>query len=313
MRYALLLTALLACSKDEEPVDTWDPNAPLAERCFAGIGDPEAGVPEYDAFGPVVPRHCAGTNHQDIAGVERVVFLGDSITAGTPPTHEVQYYRTLLTERLRERFGDVQVDDCSEWGAENVDFMGGGEDAQLTRCFPDAVEPRVTLAIWTMGGNDMFALAQDFDAGLIDVAGVDAGVDASVAQLAETLQFFRDPVRFPAGAHVVFGNLYEYTDASGDLSVCPTATILGFAGVIPEIRDAYVRINEEYVRLAVETGTDVLFLLEHFCGHGFLADDPTNECYRGADTEVWFDGTCIHPTPAGHAQIADQFTSVIDE
>ena len=38
------------------------------------------------------------------AGKPRIVtMLGDSITAGTPPTTEAEIYRTLLTELLRER------------------------------------------------------------------------------------------------------------------------------------------------------------------------------------------------------------------
>ena len=94
---------------------------------------------------------------------------------------------------------------------------------------------------------------------------------------------------------------------------CPTAEIFGFSGTIPELRDAYLRINERFVQTAVETQTDVIFMLEHFCGHGFHADDPDNECYRGPDTELYFDPTCIHPTPAGHARIAEMFTAVIDE
>ncbi len=54
-------------------------------------------------------------------------------------------------------------------------------------------------------------------------------------------------------------------------------------------------------------------MLESFCGHGFYAGDPTNECYRGPDAEVWFDATCIHPNPAGHAAISDMVLDVVGE
>jgi hypothetical protein len=85
----LLLAACQSPPEDLDPAQsTWDPNAPLAERCFAGVGDPSQGLPQYDTFGPEVPRHCMGTDHQDIADLDRVVFLGDSITTGTPPTPE---------------------------------------------------------------------------------------------------------------------------------------------------------------------------------------------------------------------------------
>jgi hypothetical protein len=57
----------------------------------------------------------------------------------------------------------------------------------------------------------------------------------------------------------------------------------------------------------------VIFMLEHFCGHGFHNEDPTTRCYRGPGTGRWFDLTCIHPNPTGHARIAEMFLAVIDE
>ena len=65
--------------------------------------------------------------------------------------------------------------------------------------------------------------------------------------------------------------------------------------------------------IAVDTGTDMLILLETFCGHGFNYDDPDGRCYRGPDAELWFDLTCIHPNPIGHAVIADMFFNVVQE
>ena len=42
-------------------------------------------------------------------------------------------------------------------------------------------------------------------------------------------------------------------------------------------------------------------VLETFCGHGFHKDDPASQCYRGANTPLWFDPfTCIHPNTTGH-------------
>ena len=61
------------------------------------------------------------------------------------------------------------------------------------------------------------------------------------------------------------------------------------------------------------TGTDMTFMLENFCGHGFKAGDPMAPCYRGPGQQNYFDLTCIHPTPKGHDVITDLFTAVIDE
>ena len=57
----------------------------------------------------------------------------------------------------------------------------------------------------------------------------------------------------------------------------------------------------------------MIFALEAFCGHGFNHDDPTAPCYRGPTAPRWFDATCIHPNPLGHANLADMFFAVVEE
>ncbi len=290
--------------------DTWDPDGTIRDNCFPDIGDAEAGFPDYDQFGAVAGRHCSGTDHQDITGIEKVVFLGDSITAGTPPTTNDEIYRARLSVMLQERFGaDLEIADCSRFGARTDDYL----PSQIPECFPD-VEDKRTLVISTMGGNDTFAAAQEvLESGDIDAAA--RVLERAVGYQRDAMWWFRDneDVMFPNGVSVITGNVYEFTDATGDMGACPLAGGLGFAGVIPEIREGYIFINEAFLEIAVETQTDSVFMLENFCGHGFYSDDPDNECYRGPDAERWFDLTCIHPTPAGHAALAQMFADVVDE
>ena len=76
----------------------------------------------------------------------------------------------------------------------------------------------------------------------------------------------------------------------------------------------FVYLNEQMMKTAVETQTDLVFLFEDFCGHGFHRDDPKSPCYRGPNTPLWFDPiTCIHPNTDGHAELAKLFFNVIDE
>jgi len=307
--WIFFLLVLVACARGE-PEDTWD-DLSIRDRCFPGLGDEEKGLPDYDRFDPVVGRHCSGTDHQDIAGVEQVVFLGDSVTVGTPPTTEVEFYRTRLVRMLEERFGPLESRSCAAFGARDRDLLLSSQ-AQIPACFP-TVQDLTTLVVMTMGGNDMFAAAEDMRDG--------ASADAVMDDVLQTGSAFRDAITwfddnaalFPAGVFVIFGTIYEFTDGEGDLGSCPGAQLMGFSGTIPELRDAYIAINEEYVSIAVDTRRDVIFLLLHFCGHGFHAGEPDNECYRGPDAETWFDGTCLHPTPDGHREIAEMFYDVVTE
>lgn len=288
-----------------------DAGSTIADLCFPGVGDPTKPRPDYDSLHPTIGSHCTGTNHQAIGGVEKVVFLGDSITEGTPPTPVWEYYREVLAAELRDAWGaDLEVAECAAWGARTDDLLLAPHQ-QVLSCFPGP-EPKKTLIVMTVGGNDMKAIVDDSIAGDTMEQTI-AKVDGMVALLRDAIVYMKDPVNFPAGSYVVFANNYEFTDGTGEFDSCPGAGLAGYGGVVSAARPAFVHAAEEYMRLAVETGTDMIFLLEHFCGHGFHAGDPANECYRGADAETWFDFTCIHPTPAGHEAIAGLFEATIME
>ena len=290
--------------------DPWVEGASIYENCFADINPIEAGFPVYENFGLNPGHHCQGSDHQNITGVEKLVFLGDSITAGTPPTPADEIWRARFTEAMKARFGDgLEVADCSEFGARTDDYLPD----QIPRCFPGP-EPKRTLIVSTMGGNDLFAAAQAFTGG--------RGLEAALAVLDRAVDYQREALRslreteaerFPAGLFVITSNVYEFTDTTGNLSACPLADQLGFGGQAREVTFATGYVNARFAEVAVETGTDLVFMGEAFCGHGFQAEDPSLPCYRGAGAEPYFDLTCIHPTPAGHAALSDMFTAVVDE
>ena len=200
----------------------------------------------------------------------------------------------------------LDVMNCSEWEAEMDDLP-----TQIAHCFADS-EPEPVLVIFTVGGNDMVDLGQSLASGQ-PTEEVRADFEARLAILESSLQWFRDEdERFSAGVNVIFGNVYEYTDGTNDVGVCPLADLFDVPEGVDEFREGYVAINEAYVDLAVRTQTDVLFLFEHFCGHGFFYDDPENPCYRGPDAEKWFDDTCIHPNPRGHLELAEMVLALVD-
>ena len=316
--------------------DTTGPPPEGFECLSSQFMNPDAPVIDYEQFDPILGSHCKGTNHQDITDIERVVFLGDSVTVGTPPTGAEDFYRSQLADLLVEKFGlsppnglwkQVNPVDgvaltkesgdfvsCSKWGARTDDFkpgMGG----QIDDCFPPDQFEKRTLVVYTMGGNDLAAIAKDGMNGK-PLDELEVMAQSAVEFQREAVLWLTEPDRFPNGVFVVFANVYEFSDGTGDLMSCPQAGLAGFDKPYPnpdELKQLVIGVNEQFMSTAVETGTDMIFLLETFCGHGFRADDPAAPCYRGPDMDTWFDLTCIHPTPMGHTVITDLFNSVIDE
>lgn len=273
---------------------------PTAAQCFADHHFPI--TIDYDQFQPTLGSHCKGTDHQAIEGVEKVVFLGDSITEGTFPTPSSEFYRTVLSGMLGDKFPGVEIAECAENGARMDDLAG-----QIQQCFPD-VEDKRTLVVMTMGGNDIAAWARDD----LSLEAAKADADVVAAELRAAVEsFYADRDRFPAGVYVVFGNVYEFTDGTAELDSCPGANLIGLSGEYLEGAGAVAYLEEQMMKVAVDTGTDLVFMLEEFCGHGYKRDQP-GTCFRGDDAELWFDLTCIHPNPTGHHALADLFANVID-
>lgn len=335
-----------AGATDAGPDTSGDAGPPTAAGCFEAqfVNDATRLGPDYDSIpGVRIGSHCDGTDHQDISGVERVVFIGDSITVGSPPTLSNDFYRVELAERLAARFGLEREEgvlnafrweqwananpvsgmsvvrtagdfaSCAEWGARADDLQRDG--SQLEDCFPPSARSQRNLVILTVGGNDLNNLTQ---------AAIDGAMpDALWAQTREYVQLVRDavtwlkdPARFPAGTDVILANVYEFTDGTGDVGACDTAVIAGFDGdamVGDALREVVVWANLQYMDIAVSTGSDMIFLLETFCGHGYRRDDPEGPCYRGPGQDIYFDLTCIHPNPRGHGVISDLFFSVVAE
>lgn len=292
--------------------------------------------PKYGHLDIEIGSHCKGTNNQDITDIERIVFLGDSVTVGTPPSLPDDGYRSQLADELAMHFDLVAPDllwktpdpfngtaiveesgdfaSCSEWGARTDDLLEGG--MQIENCFAEEDRTKRTLVIMTMGGNDMAAVAQDgLDGVAMDQLWMD--VDKAIQYQRDAMHWFLDdPAKFPNGVFIVYANIYEFTDGTADLVSCPAAGVAGFDmnwADPAELQLMANYANQSFAEIVEETGVDMTFMFETFCGRGFHADDVDSPCYRGADEPTWFDLTCIHPTPDGHDAITDIFLSTITE
>jgi len=315
-----------------------DVQSPIsAEECFGQQWDSIPGfVPDYDAYDPVLGLHCHGTNHQQIQGVERVVFVGDSITSGTPPTSSGDWFRNQLAVELAALYGLQPPDPlwmmvdlngepfsatsgdfacCSKWGARTDDMILPPHQ-QLETCIPESERHKTHLVVMTVGGNDVLKAVQAGWEGE-PLADTWQRIDDFTALQRDAVAWFSDPPdKFPGGVYLIFANNLEYTDGTGDLSDCPGAGMLGLStpwNPTSTFTEMVAAANEAYLSIAVDHQVDMVFLHESFCGHGFNSGDPSAPCYRAGGAPLWFDDTCIHPNAAGHTALAEMVMEIVLE
>lgn len=321
----------------DPPAETEPPPPPeTAADCFSGIWGAAPPV-DYDQFHPVMGTHCFGTNHQDIQGVQRVVFVGDSITVGTLPTTTPDWYRNRLADTFVRRWGlrppawgwrnadpingevfereSGDFASCAKYGARTDDLLMDPH-RQLETCIPEDKRALTTLVVMTIGGNDIYSLLEDVGAN-VDETTLRETYARATRLLREAIVWLKEPGRFPNGVYVVFANTYDFTDHDGamDMATCEGAQLIGMDRPLtdPVLQDILATAQEEHLSIAVDTQTDMIFLGETFCGHGYNAADPSSRCYRGPGADLWLDFTCEHPNAGGHDAIRDMVMAVIDE
>ncbi len=347
----------------------------IGQICFPNVYQPGEPGPFYDPFEPVIGSHCYGTNHQNIFAVEEVVFLGDSVTVGTPNLAHLlsfdneHFYRNKMATWLAGHFdldtggfldwgiwktydylsgkgGNKHTGDfrhCGYWGARTDDIIEGG--GQIYECLPSGGSEDRTLFLMTLGGNDIAKITQvGAEASPEEVAAgypeAWALAESTVQHLENGVAHIKDPEFFPNGSWLVYGNGFEFTDGTGQTSSCtpqmkfdipgvgeidmaelgiPVALLAGYGEwEKPEVQaEIVIWMLDQYMRIAVDYQVDMIWTVESFCGHGYMAAganaDPENMCYIGPDAELYFDESCIHPSPAGHNALFEMFKAVVLE
>jgi lysophospholipase L1-like esterase len=268
-------------------------------------------------------EHFLPTDNNHFFRNQLAEFLASQFDLDTGGFLEFGFWKTW--DALSQSGGSMESGDflnCANWGARTDDFLEGKN--QIANCFPNGGSDKRTLIVFTMGGNDIAKITEKgAEASEEEVA---AGYPEAWAlgqstadYLREAVEWLKDPERFPNGSYVLFANPYEFTDGTGEVTACPTAGLVGFTEwAQPEVqRDIVIELLEQYMQIAVDTQTDMVWLLEHFCGHGYVATgdqaDVNNQCYLGPDTELYFDETCVHPNEAGHTAIYEMFKATVLE
>jgi len=235
-------------------------------------------------------------------GIERVVFFGDSITAGAGASRGSLEYPALMRANDREawpdwsdgalatRFPDLDgnILDVSRGGAVTGDLMGQLDRLEGQLGATPADGP--TLVVVTIGGND----AQQ---ALFPGADADAILDATLANMQDWVDALRDGSVLSGPVEVVATNIYEPSDGAGQTEACFFG--IDYAALLPKL-EAY---NEDLGAWAEAEDVAISDLRGHFLGHGFV---------DGAGDDLWLASDCIHPNDRGHHEIRRLFLASID-
>jgi len=295
--YALLL-GLAACTPDSGSATD---DSAAADDSGPGVddnADPDVHTYLPPDYAPSDPK--------------RVIFLGDSITAGYGASDTSLQYSALLQQNDDATWPDEQGDDLATvfpglTEVVDVSRAGATTDTELSQQIPK-LDDKMTfpaegqsLVVMTIGGNDITSLLMSGSADYTEP------LQTIQDNLREIVTYFQDASRFPDGAYIYVTNVYDPSDGTGQADEC-------FYGLdLSTLIDAMEQTNTDSEAMAEELGFSWVDLHGHFLGHGYNGDDEQNPYYMGDDYELWFYSDCIHPDDAGHNQIRRLFMAAIQD
>jgi lysophospholipase L1-like esterase len=246
--------------------------------------------------------------------VSHVVILGDSISNGLGASHRALSYAALLCHNDDAAYPEERDADLAHLFGAAVRYVNVAHSGDRTRDVLETQLPRLSadpaaepaaltfpvhghvLVLLTAGGNDLKSELRTRP----DFTG--ATMQTALANLRAIFAFFRDPARFPDGASIFFGNVYDITDGEDQAHAC----LAGLA--FPGISDAAETWSRAFAALAQEQGATLVDLLTLFRGHGFNYANPNNPYFHPRDPTLWiYDRDCLHPNNRGHHMLRRAF------
>lgn len=298
LRPLVLLPLLLAaaCSdKDGTGSDT----DPTGDTDLGANSDPDPDVHTFvpDGYRPDAPV--------------RLIFLGDSITAGSGASKASLQYTSLLQENDASRWqGYNKVDLESMFGAidEVIDVsVGGATTATLKSQQLPALKAQLgdlpvegqTIIVFTIGGNDAQGALNPF-------ANAQQVINAAYKNMGDIVDALTDPATFAETPHLYATNIYE---PSGGVGKSSCFMGIDYADKLPVLQD----YNDRLLQMGKERGFSVVDLHGQFLDHSVQADDPSGPNYDADDATNWFYDDCIHPNDRGHHELRRLFAAAIDD
>lgn len=293
-----LLFAAACSDKGGDGSDTDSDAASAADTDTTAVANPDPDVNTYipDGYRPKAPV--------------RLVFLGDSITAGSGASKASLQYTSLLQENDASRWqGYNKVDLESMFGTidEVIDVsVGGATTATMKSQQIPALKAKLgtlpaegeTIIVFTIGGNDAQGALNPF-------ANAQQVINTAFKNTQTMIDQLTDPAVFAETPHIYATNIYE---PSGGVGKSSCFFGIDYADKLPVLDD----YNNRLADLGQERGFSVVDLHGQFLDHGVNADDASAPNHDADDATVWFYDDCIHPNDRGHHELRRLFAAAID-
>ncbi len=264
----------------------------------AAAANPDPDVSTYvpDGFRPNAPV--------------RLIFLGDSITAGSGASKTSLQYTSLLQENDAARwqgYNKVDLESMYSTITDVIDVsVGGATTATLKSQQVPALKQRLgtlpvegeTIIVFTIGGNDAQGALNPF-------ANAQQVINSAFKNMDTILDLLTDPAVFAETPHIYATNIYE---PSGGVGKSSCFMGIDYASKLAVLDDYNTRLTA----LGEERGFSVVDLHGQFLDHNVNAEDPSNPNYDADDATNWFYDDCIHPNDRGHHELRRLFAAAID-
>jgi lysophospholipase L1-like esterase len=237
---------------------------------------------------------CGGGSNGAVQRPARMIVLGDSIAAcsNLGGKDMATCSTTMLAAYLRTSYApDLRYENQAMGGAVTTDVPG----QQLA-----TVEggPGHALVLVYVGGNDLAKHLIDTD------AGAEAGLSTDLPRVTEAwdqvFAYFADRSRFPDGYTMIMNNQYDPFDD------CTAAPFFLSAKKIELLHS----LNDSLKAIASSKGAELTDQFTPFLGHGHHYNVSSCPYYQ-PDAAPWMDDL-IHPNPAGHSDLFEQWKKVVD-
>jgi lysophospholipase L1-like esterase len=273
----VLALAVAGCGKEQQP-----PPAPPSIGSYVAMGDSYSAGPEIS---PIADAACyrSGANYASLVEQDVTVSGFEDVTCGGATNDDLVESQTHNGETINA----PQLDAVNS-GTDLVTIGIGLNDSGLSIQLLYVCLPQLNLA------KECTQYLHTPD------SAIDQALDHVVAQTKASLQAIRK--RAPRATVVLVG----YPRMLPDKGSCPDALALSGKSAT-RLKHTLKTVNDDYRRIAAETGVKYVDTYTASAGHDVCSDSPwVNGAHDGGAN-----GAPLHPTPAYQRAVADRIEALL--